>query len=95
MRLSGRCQGLRSNPQGSALTGEAREDASLSANSLAGGLGFPACRQAGLFPLPLGFGNVRSMLPPLAPWGADGAGKVQRPFEHFVCPTGDRNKYLP
>jgi len=32
-----------------------------------------------------------SWLPPLAPWGADGTGKVQHHFEHFVCPTGGLN----
>jgi len=28
------------------------------------------------------FGNGRSRLPSLAPWGAMGEGKVQRPIEH-------------
>src|SRR5712691_1172405 len=39
------------------------------------------------------FGNVRSMLPPLAPWGAMGEGKAQRPFERFVEPMGGLNPY--
>jgi len=59
MRLSGRCQGLRSNPQGLALTGEAHEDANLSAIAWPG-FGFPgfglwlATCEACCLPSPLG-----------------------------------------
>jgi len=83
-REGGRCQGLLATRRAWPLTGEARLDATLSF-SLAG-LWVPRFWSL--------FGNVRSMLPPLAPRGADGAGKVQRPFEHFVCPTGGLIPYL-
>ena len=35
-----------------------------------------------------------SRLPPLAPWGAMGEGKAQRPFERFVEPMGGLIPYL-
>ena len=54
---------------------------------------FPSCRQAGLFPWAFGFGSgVASAI--IAPWGAMGEGKAQRPIERFVEPMGGLIPYL-